>query len=151
MLEQLTCLLECSNRYACSEVSYLHRPFRCIACKTLLCIVVECDSLSIPVIICLVLSNVAMDDVVLSLGKCVWLNMFLTFFVIFGVVCWFLSLVGCKLEVLPWGCWGGLYLCWYYMDLMSLKFVQVSVWHVLLFCLLWHHGQCIIPNLTGMK
>ena len=100
----MTGLFKCSNRYTCCEVSYLHRPFRFITCKTLLHIVFENDSLSIFLIICLVSLKVAMEDVVLSLGECVlFKSVFDIVFVIFGVVCGFTCWVGCKSKVLSWG------------------------------------------------
>ena len=65
---------------------------------------VECDSFSVSVIICFVSSKVAMGDVVLSLGEYVLFKSDFDFvFVIFGVICGFMSWVGCKAEVLLWG------------------------------------------------
>ena len=52
----------------------------------------------------LVLSKVATEDVMLSLGGCVLImSVFYFVFVIFGVICRFTSWVGCKSEVLSWG------------------------------------------------
>ena len=98
MWEQLTSLFECSNRYAWCELSYLHRPFRFNDCKTLLHSVVECDSLSTSIIICLVWSNIATEDVMLSLHGCVLFMSVDTVFVVLGVVCRFMSWV-CNLGV----------------------------------------------------
>ena len=64
---------------------------------------VEYDSLSISIIICLVRSSVVIEGVMLSLGGGV-LFMFVDFvFVGVGVVCGFTSWAERKLGILSWG------------------------------------------------
>ena len=143
--------LECSNRYACCEVSYLHRTFEFITCKILLCVVVANDSLSISVTFCLVLSNVAMDDVLLRQCKCGLLSLFFDFiFVTPGEVYVFAFWVCCRSKVFSEGPWGP-YSSWYCLGLALLKFDWASELHVLLFHLSYHHDQCLIPNLIEVK
>ena len=65
---------------------------------------VECDSLSIYIIACLVCSKVATEDVMLSLGGCVlFMSVFDFVFAILCVVCGFMSWVGYMSGVSSWG------------------------------------------------
>ena len=57
----------------------------------------------LSIIICLVPSNIVIEGVMLSLGGCVLFMFFDFVFVVLGVVCRFMSWVGCKSGIPSWG------------------------------------------------
>ena len=75
------------EKYALCKLLYLHKPLRFNDCMILLCSVMECDSLSMSIIIFLVCSNIVTWGIMASLGDCV-LFMFVDFvFVGVSMVC----------------------------------------------------------------
>ena len=65
---------------------------------------IECDSLSISVITCLVWLTMAIEGVMLSLGWYIlFMSVFDFVFAILGMVCRFTSWVGYESEVSSWG------------------------------------------------
>ena len=104
-------------------------PWKSKDCMILLCSVVECDRLSMSIIICLVCPNVVTGSAMLSLCKCD-LFMFVDFvFVGVCMVCKFMSWLGCRSCVLSWEFIGG--------------FICASIIYILLFHISCHHGLCL--------
>ena len=100
---KLTGLFEYSKKHALHKLSSLHKPLRFNDCMILLHSVMECDNVSMSIIICLVCSDIIIGVAMLSLGKCVLFMFVDLVFVCLCMVCGFTSWVGCKSDVLSWG------------------------------------------------